>query len=1305
MNNIVCLVWTSYALALSEVIEQRVQESVEAGVRLFSSKALEDPKVAASALKELESARMVLLVKSSDAVFEQFDQIINSRRLEIPVVSVGYDPSFWVQSSVSPENVQRAYQYILFGGSENFGLLFDFIIGLAKGDTSRIPAPRPVPWEGLWHPEADRQYFPNVLEYLRWYRDYRQVDDLDRPWVGLLLSRHYWNNRVLELETALIDELEKQGFSVIAAFTNSFKDISLGNKGAFPWAREVFLDGEKSRVDILIKMLPYFSRTSDGQESEEEALRSGIDSPANESVAFFTKLNVPVFQPVFSNSKTLEDWENSLEGLGTEVAWNVAMPEFEGVIEPFFLGGTSVKPGGAMFSSVERRVPHLGRIKSFCARLSRWIRLAKKPIDQRKVAFILHNDPCASVEATVGGAAKLDSLESMAEILRALQNRGYKVNVPENGQELIKTIMDRKAISEFRWTTVQEIVGRGGALDLVELSQYQKWFEGYPRSVQDRLSESWGPPPGREQDGIPAAMVFEDKIVITGINMGQAVILVQPKRGCAGSRCDGQVCKILHDPDVPPPHQYIATYRWLQDIYGADLLIHVGTHGTLEFLPGKSVGLSESCLPDLTLHQIPHIYIYNSDNPAEGTIAKRRSYAVIIDHLQTVMARGEAEKDLQELESYLEQWERAKTSSPVRAHQLERLILEEIKIHNLTSQVKPEVGDFAQIVKRSHETISLLSSTAIDDGMHIFGQTPVGQRRGEFIYSIMRADVEGSDKTLRRLLAQGEQLDLDELLADPGSFDELRGRSRGKLLADLENRALEFCKLALELATSPQKRLENVRPLFGSANGDIDLTELLERFDNINLRLDRTDEINSLASSFQVHHAPAGPSGIITRGQYNIIPTGRNFFSLDPRRLPTKAAYRVGENLATALVDKFLREEGRYPENMAMFWMCNDMMWADGEGMSQIMSLLGVKPIWRLNGQVSGFTVLSLEELGRPRIDVTIRMSGLLRDSFPEAVNLIDECVMKVAELDEPVEQNFIRKHTLDNLKNLNSDDESNWRKATFRIFCAQPGVYRAGVELAVYASAWETEKDLAEIFIHWNAYAYGKGTYGVVSPRRLEASLATVDFTYNKVVTDEHDLLGCCGYYGTHGGMAVAANYYKGQKVKNYYGDTREPQAVKVRDLSEEIRRVVRAKLLNPKWIEGMKRHGYKGAGDISKRAGRVYGWEAATEAVDDWIFDEITKTFVLNEENRHFFEEHNPYALEEIERRLLEAESRGLWQPDPKLLAELKQHYLNCEGLLEEKMEGFGGEFQGGSIDVITSRDVDKWRENLEKSRLKDS
>jgi len=445
-------------------------------------------------------------------------------------------------------------------------------------------------------------------------------------------------------------------------------------------------------------------------------------------------------------------------------------------------------------------------------------------------------------------------------------------------------------------------------------------------------------------------------------------------------------------------------------------------------------------------------------------------------------------------------------------------------------------------------------------------------------------------------------------------------------------------------------------------------------------RIESSDEIGSLLAGCAGGYIPPGPSGLITRGKPEVLPTGRNFYSLDPFRIPTRAAWRIGMRLAESVIRKHAEEQGQIPENVGMYWMASDVMWADGEQLAQIFHLLGVEPVW-IDGRVRSYRVVPLEELGRPRIDVTVRMSGILRDCFYTCIELLDDAISEVAALDEPPDMNFVRKHALQGL-------------GTTRIFGSRPGTYGNGVSLAVYASAWKEEADLAEVYLRWNSYAYGRDNFGEEARETFSAQLATVDLTFNKTVTDEYDLLGCCCYFGGHGGLTGAARVLSNRDIPAYYGDTRDRDRVEVRTLAEEIRRVARARLLNPKWIEGMKRHGYKGAGDISRHVGAVYGWEATTQEVDDRIFDDIARAFVLDPGMREFFENENPWALEEIGRRLLEAHGRGLWDADPEVLEGLRAAYLDMEGWIEDRMGDTGGDVQGGAIRVVTLQDLEALR-----------
>ena len=1204
-------------------------------------------------LERASKADLVLLYRSTDPIWDAMEGGIRELGKRIPIICLGRDPSYWTLSTVRPDIVATVHSYITMGGEENFADMLRYIAKEVWGMDVEVRGLKPIPWEGIYHPDAP-SVFSNVDEYLSWYMP------KDAPFIGMIFSRSRWANGDLYVEDTLIRALEAVGLNAIPVFCH-MRDEELGTRGEDEVVLDYFVSEDgRPRVDAVIR-LRWFSM---GSGNRIEALK---------------KLDVPIFSPVVSYYKSFEEWESDGSGLGSEVGWAVAMPEFDGMIEPIIVGTTSRDREG-----IGRQIPIEERCLKVARRVARWIGLRRKPREERKVAFFLHNNPCASVEGTVGAGAKLDTLESVARILRRMEEAGYRVESPTSGKELIETIMERKAISEFRWTTTDEIVSKGGALALVSEEEYKSWFSEIPENTRMRICEAWGEPPGD-------AMVYDGRIVVTGVSYGNAVVCVQPKRGCAGPRCDGQVCKILHDPDIPPPHQYIATYRYIERVFGADLVVHVGTHGNLEFLPGKGVGLSGACLPDIAIGDLPHLYIYNSDNPPEGTIAKRRSYAVLVDHMQTAMTHGGLYDELEELDKLLLEYERICGADPARAHALRHSIEELLRKTNLDSEIKDGIP-FDEMVREAHGILGRIRNTQIQDGMHIFGQIPEGERRVEFINSILRYDP-GDGTSIRAIVASIMGVSLMDLLSDQGGIHPDFGMSKGRLLEEIELLGMELIRgfLSRREASVEEIAREVLGDKIREGRNMRKLEALRERVLEIDRRINESREIDSLLHGFDGGYIPPGPSGLITRGREDVLPTGRNFYSVDPYNIPTKAAWKVGERLARVILDKHLREEGRYPENIAFYWMANDIMWADGEGMAQMLALLGVRPLWQPNGRVKGLELIPLEELGRPRIDITVRVSGITRDNFPNCIELLDEAIQMAASVEEPPDMNYVRKHAMA----YNGD----WRDATLRIFSAKPGTYSAGVQLAVYASAWKEEKDLADIFLYWNGDAYGKGIFGEAKHKALKESLKTVDITYNKVVTDESDLLSCCCYFGTHGGMTAAARSISGKGVKSYYGDTREPENVEVRTLAEEVRRVVRTKLLNPRWIEGMKRHGYKGAGDISKRAGRVYGWQATTREVDGWVFDEIARTFLMDEENRRFFEENNPWALEEIARRLIEAIERELWKPSPDVERALKEVYLEIEGWIEDKMGDIRGEFQGGSIDIVTKEDVESWRKKLEE------
>ncbi|MCK4244200.1 MAG: cobaltochelatase subunit CobN, partial [Candidatus Omnitrophica bacterium] len=676
--------------------------------------------------------------------------------------------------------------------------------------------------------------------------------------------------------------------------------------------------------------------------------------------------------------------------------------------------------------------------------------------------------------------------------------------------------------------------------------------------------------------------------------------------------------------------------------------------------------------------------------------------ATLVDHMQTVMTESGLYEDLEKLEAYLGEYAQAKDFDPARKNVLKEQILAAIKDAKLEKELKlKENLPFEEIVRRSHEIITKIRDTQIPDGMHIFGEYPKSERKVEFIHSILRYDF-GDGISCRRILFNLMNEDLDFAIENPSSMSLKHKKTYGELIKNADIFSKKLIEQFLKNEKSPEVLAkQTLKEYLKNSKSIVALSALKEKVVEIAKRIDSSKEIESLFHGFKGGYIQPGPSGLITRGRPDVLPTGRNFYSLDPEKIPTRAAWKVGVGMADALIEKHKEKTNKFPENLAMVWFCSDIMHADGEEMSQLLYLIGTRPVWQDNGKVKGFEVIPLKELKRPRIDITIRVSGITRDCFPRCIELLDEAIQAIAALPESIEDNFIRKHVLEQMNSSGKDEMSkeDWRDATLRLFTSRPGTYGSGVNLAIYASAWKEEKDLSETFIYWNGYAYGKGVYGKESHQEFIKQLSSVDLTFNKTCTDESDLFSCCCYFSVQGGMATAARHISGKEIENYYGDTRNPSHLKVVELADEIRRVVRTKVLNPKWIEGMKRHGYKGAGDISKRVGRVYGWQATTGEVDDWIFDEIAKTFVLDEEMRKFFEENNPWALEEIGRRLLEAHQRELWDADPKVLQALKDIYLEIESWLEERMGDVKGDFQGGSTDILTSSDVENWNNNVQQ------
>ncbi|WP_040796754.1 cobaltochelatase subunit CobN [Nocardia higoensis] len=974
-------------------------------------------------------------------------------------------------------------------------------------------------------------------------------------------------------------------------------------------------------------------------------------------VAALAALDVPILQGLCLTGSRAQ-WDDNDDGLSPlDVATQVAVPEFDGriITVPF-----SFKEFDA--DGLSTYVPDPERAARVAGIAVRHARLRHIPAADKRLALMLSAYP--TKHARIGNAVGLDTPASTIALLHELRRAGYHLGdageVPgleeHDGDALMHALIAAGG-QDPDWLTAEQLEGnpiRIGA------QTYTAWFETLPAELREAVIEAWGPPPGELY--VDRSADPNGEIVIAALRFGNVVLMVQPPRGFGENPV-----AIYHDPDLPPSHHYLAAYRWLavpaeQGGFGADAMVHIGKHGNLEWLPGKTLGMSAACGTDAALGDLPLIYPFLVNDPGEGTQAKRRAHATLVDHLIPPMARAESYGDISRLEQLLDEHANISALDPAKLPAIRQQIWTLMRAakmdHDLGLAERPDEDTFDDMLLHVDGWLCEIKDVQIRDGLHILGQAPVGESEVDLVLAMLRArQLWGGEQSVPGLR---EALGLDE------SGSETRER-----VDAVEERARELL-IALQAADWSPDAVDGMverfaGQLFGDQGGDREsvgavlrfaATEVVPRLRGTSIEIERV--LHALNGGF----IPAGPSGSPLRGLINVLPTGRNFYSVDPKAVPSRLAWETGQAMADSLLRRYLDDQGEYPRSVGLSVWGTSAMRTSGDDIAEVLALLGVRPVWdEASRRVTTLEVISLEELGRPRIDVTVRISGFFRDAFPHVLALLDDAVRLVAGLDEPAESNYVRAHTLTDLA-----EHGDERRATTRIFGSKPGTYGAGLLQLIDSKSWRGDEDLAQVYTAWGGFAYGRDLDGAPAAEDMRTAYRRIAVAAKNTDTREHDIADSDDYFQYHGGMVATVRALTGKNPEAYIGDSTRPDAVRTRTLSEETTRVFRARVVNPRWLEAMRRHGYKGAFEMAATVDYLFGYDATTDVVADWMYEKLSESYVFDETNRKFMEQSNPWALHGIAERLLEAAERGMWAaPEQETLERLRQVYLETEGELE--------------------------------------
>ena len=1250
----------------------------------------------------------------------------NGRTLIVMPGDDAFDPDLISQSTLPLGVVNQVWQYFSEGGVENFVNALQFISDSCLLTAYNPPPPQPIPRVGLYEwglgtgdwGRGELQIYSSTSELDSSTSELRSstseldsstselrssTSELDSstsesqisqspvpnpqspvpnpqspiPKIGILFYRaHYLagNTKVID---ALCEALVQKNLQPVPVFVSSLREPDVQVE-----LSEFFQPKEAESIAVLLNTTSF------------SLARLESETPQTE---LWQKLDVPVLQVILSGG-SIEQWESQFQGLSPrDIGMNVALPEVDG----------RIITRAVSFKALQTRNPHLetdvviyepvsDRIEFVAKLAANWARLRSKPPQERRIALILANYP--NRNGRLANGVGLDTPASCVEILQALRQAGYEVeNPPAQGDELIQRLTDG---------VTNDPEGRESlpVHQSVSWEEYQEYFASLPPAVQQGISERWGNlEQGSNQQLFPSAPLPpypSASIPVPGIQLGNIFVGIQPARGY-----DNDPSLNYHAPDLEPTHAYLAFYYWVRETFGADAVVHVGKHGNLEWLPGKSVALSSNCYPEVAFGALPHLYPFIVNDPGEGSQAKRRAQAVIIDHLTPPMTRAELYGSLQQLENLIDEYYEADSLDPSRLpvirDRIHELVIKENLHLDLGIQNETEIFKSESLILNSiGGYLCELKEAQIRDGLHIFGQCPQGRQLRDLIVAIARIPNRHSPG-ITRAIAQDWGLDFDPLTADlsmtSGEYSIVNG-TECRTLGDIVEVLEEHAALLVEQLINQNSCRDAIHRVFAGGGDAMNRVSTWIR-DRLLPALQKTDqEITHLLHGLDGGYVPSAPSGAPTRGRPEVLPTGRNFYSVDIRAIPTETAWDIGRKAAETLVEYYTQEHGEYPKTLGLSLWGTATMRTGGDDIAEALALLGVQPVWDgAARRVVDFEILPLAILGRPRVDVTLRISGFFRDAFPNLIDLFDQAVSAVADLDEPPEQNpladAVRQET-DLWTSQGLTLEQAVVRSRYRIFGSRPGAYGAGLQGLIESQNWTDDEDLARAYINWSSYAYSSGNLAgeqgsrgaeiipnsqspmpnppcpMPNTEAFEQRLSQMQIVLHNQDNREHDLLDSDDYYQFQGGLTAAVRSLQGKNPQTYFGDNSIPAQPRVRQLKEEIARVYRSRVVNPKWIAGVMRHGYKGAFEMAATVDYLFAYDATAKCAEDYMYQGIVDAYLLDPVVVEFIQQNNPYALRDIAEKLLEAHKRNLWEDvNIGTLEALRNLVHQAEAVIEEK------------------------------------